>query len=478
MNIRINEGDLHLTSLRTRMPFKYGIATMTEMPMIFVRLHVDLDGRQSLGIAADLLPPKWFTKDPAKPVDLEIKEMLQVIRNALTLSLGLSGTSPFEVWKELYERQLQWAQGLNLPPLLANFGTSLVERAMLDGFCRGLGRSFHKVLLGNKLGIQLDHLHPVLKECAPPDFLPAQPLARIIARHTVGLSDPLFNHDIKAEDRLADGLPQSLADCIHTYGLRHFKIKVNGHLDSDLERLHHVAEVIETAAPADFAFTLDGNEQFKSFDDFRRFWDAITGSARLKGFLDHLLFVEQPLHRDLALQPEVGAALAAWPDRPRLIIDESDATIESLPTALSLGYNGTSHKNAKGIFKGIANRCLLAQRQRAEPGKTFLMSGEDLCNVGPVALLQDLNVMAALGIESVERNGHHYNAGLSQFPAAVQAQVLKSHPDLYHASPNGWPTLTIQDGTLNLGSVNESPFGSRFLLDVTQFKPVEDRLFQ
>src|SRR6185436_19923246 len=124
------------------------------------------------------------------------------------------------------------------------------------------------------------------------------------------------------------------------------------------------------------------------------------------------------------------------------------------PTALQLDYSGTSHKNAKGIFKGIANRCLLHHEQRAQPEKHFLMSGEDLCNVGPVALLQDLNVMAALGIESVERNGHHYNAGLSQFPRLVQEQVLKAHADLYHASPSDWPTLTIQNGALALGSVN------------------------
>jgi cyclopropane fatty-acyl-phospholipid synthase-like methyltransferase len=58
------------------------------------------------------------------------------------------------------------------------------------------------------------------------------------------------------------------------------------------------------------------------------------------------------------------------------------------------------------------------------------MSGEDLCNVGPVALLQDLVVQAALGVTSVERNGHHYFKGLSAWPAAVQAHVLKEHGDV------------------------------------------------
>jgi len=76
----------------------------------------------------------------------------------------------------------------------------------------------------------------------------------------------------------------------------------------------------------------------------------------------------------------------------------------------------------------VANRCLLGHLRQTEPQGRHLMSGEDLCNIGPVALLQDLAVMAALGIRSVERNGHHYHAGLSQFPRAVQQEVLACHP--------------------------------------------------
>ena len=100
------------------------------------------------------------------------------------------------------------------------------------------------------------------------------------------------------------------------------------------------------------------------------------------------------------------------------------------------------------------------------------MSGEDLCNIGPVALLQDLAVMAALGIRSVERNGHHYHAGLSQFPRTVQQQVLASHPDLYAVSAGGWPALKIMDGEINLQSINQAPFGVGFGLEMEQLTPV------
>jgi hypothetical protein len=103
----------------------------------------------------------------------------------------------------------------------------------------------------------------------------------------------------------------------------------------------------------------------------------------------------------------------------------------------------------------------------------YLMSGEDLASTGPVALLQDLTVAASLGIESIERNGHHYFAGLSVFPDAVAQQVLAAHGDLYHASPQGWPTLSIRDGHLRLDSLLEAPLGVGFKVDVEQFVPSE-----
>ncbi|MBM3875831.1 MAG: hypothetical protein FJ386_03815 [Verrucomicrobia bacterium] len=475
MKTRVLGGDLHMIELRTRMPFKYGIATMTQMPMAFVRLAVETGRTQSPGIAADLLPPKWFTKDPARPLAGEIVEMLRVIRHAMTLARGMSAETPFDLWKMLHAAQSRWAAQQNLPPLLAHFGTSLVERAVLDAACRAAGKPFARLLREHAFGMRMGELHAELGGSHPADFLPEKPLEHITARHTVGLSDPLAEADIAPADRVSDGLPQSLALCIRHYGLRHFKIKVNGDLERDLDRMHRVAGIIRDHAPADFAFTLDGNEQFKSLADFRRFWEALRASEALRPFLERLLFVEQPLHRDVALDPAAVGPLRDWPDAPPMIIDESDATLESLPAALALGYAGTSHKNCKGVFKGVANRCLLKRRATAAPADArFMMSGEDLCNVGPVALLQDLAVCAALGIESVERNGHHYNAGLSQFPKPVQEQMLKLHGDLYHASDAGWPTLTLREGRIPLGSVNGSPFGVRFLVDVAAFTKLEE----
>jgi len=260
-------------------------------------------------------------------------------------------------------------------------------------------------------------------------------------------------------------LPQSLTACIRFYGMRHFKLKINGETARDQERLARMAEIFAAECGGDYAFSLDGNECFHEVATFKNYVAELKAKVGDEGFWSKLLFIEQPWHRSVALSPEIGELAAAWPDRPPIIIDESDAEITSLPTALKLGYAGTSHKNCKGVFKGAVNACLLAQR-RAE-GLPAMMSGEDLSNVAPVAVLQDLAAQACFGITSVERNGHHYFAGLTQFPEALQNAMLENHPDLFTTEVTDWPRLDVRDGHLALTTVLEAPFGYAGQLDLS-----------
>jgi hypothetical protein len=215
-------------------------------------------------------------------------------------------------------------------------------------------------------------------------------------------------------------------------------------------------------------FTLDGNEQYATMANFKNHWQELNNDASIRGMVNQsLLFVEQPVHRDTALRPEVKDTLEDWREAPPVIIDESDAEIDSLPTALDLGYVGTSHKNCKGIIKSIA---ALGTIQREQPGnRKLILSAEDLGNIGPVALLQDLAVVASLGISHVERNGHHYFAGLSMFPAPIQNQTAQDHPDLYQRNASDLLALQPRNGQLQLDSVNAAPMGISQHIDLQHF---------
>src|SRR2546422_2589930 len=136
--------------------------------------------------------------------------MLRVIRHALVTAKGLQGESAFGIWRDLYAAQLEWGKKNHFPPLLANFGTSLVERGLIEAIGRAGGQTFSEMLRTNFLGIRLGGIHPELAGREPADFLPEQPLSRIIVRHTVGLADPLAEEEISHAERLDDGLPQSL----------------------------------------------------------------------------------------------------------------------------------------------------------------------------------------------------------------------------------------------------------------------------
>lgn len=476
MPVEIHDFDLHVVNMRTRMPFRYGIAVMTALPHLFVRCTAAIDGVVQQGIAADGLPPRWFTKSAESSFVDEMRDMVQVIRNACDLATGIrSAPDVFSLWQAVYRAQERWAADRAFPPLLWGFGVSLVERALIDAFCRATAVPFGMAVRANSLGIRLGEIHPELAGTRPGDLLPRDPPESVWMRHTVGLADPLIDSDIPEEERLHDSLPQSLQECIRTYGLTHFKLKLCGVPDRDCERLARIAALLEAHALPVCAVTLDGNEQYPDVAAFRAFWESLQKERWIPGFLPHLLFVEQPLRREVALSPEVGKAFQEWPDRPPILIDESDGELHSLPDALRLGYLGTSHKNCKGVFKGIANACLIVQRNRARPENPGILSGEDLANVGPVALLQDLTVMANLGVTHVERNGHHYFAGLSMLPRQMQEEVLRRHGDLYgRHQPGDFAAVQIQNGRSNLRSLLHAPFGVGFLPDLSPLIPLSE----
>ncbi|TVQ23170.1 MAG: hypothetical protein EA382_10520 [Spirochaetaceae bacterium] len=465
--------DIATFPTRTRMPFRYGIARLTAMPHAFLRatLEVSPGGTLVHGVAAEGLLPRWFEKDPTAPFQQDLDRIWAVIQEAGRRALGYGQfADPFHFWSDLYADQLSWGDSHGYAPLLAHFGLTLVERAVLDAVSRSHSRPLSTLLADGTIAVDRSRISdpPSVESLAA--VTGATPLSGVHARHTVGMADPLTRADVP--EPIHDGLPETLEEDIARYGLTHFKIKVQGDVSKDIPRLEAVRDIITGAGVGDYRFTLDGNETFLDVATFRGFWDAVRSSAGLRDFFGHLIFIEQPFKREIALSGEVGDALRSWPDAPPIIIDESDGSLGDLPLALANGFRGTSHKNCKGVFKGIINAARIADYRRAEPDKGYVMSAEDLVNIGPVALLQDLAMVAKLGITHVERNGHHYFRGLSMFPEAIGRSTLAAHGDLYE-SPSGYAELKVRKGRLDLHSVNTAPFGVAFVPEA-DYRPLAE----
>jgi hypothetical protein len=256
--------------------------------------------------------------------------------------------------------------------------------------------------------------------------------------------------------RVGDGLPETLEEVIARYGHRYFKLKVAGDVASDLERLRGIAGVLDRSREPYFA-SLDGNEQYENMQGVAELWSKMQAEPRLARLVSSILFIEQPVRRQAALERSVTGI-----ERP-VIIDESDDALDAFPRARALGYRGVSSKTCKGLYKSFLNaaRCA-AWNKGSDPG--FILSGEDLTIQAGIALQQDTALVSLLGLTHVERNGHHYVNGMAGLPQVEQEAFLAAHPDLYEKS-HGAVRVRIEDGLLQIGSLDCTGYASRAMPD-------------
>jgi L-alanine-DL-glutamate epimerase-like enolase superfamily enzyme len=443
MKFAVRQIDLFERDVRLRMPFRFGIVTLTGAPQAFARVRIRLEnGAEAEGAAAEMLVPKWFDKNPA----LSNEDNLDQLRASLALAkgayLGGGANTAFGHFQAHYRDQIERAASKELNALVACYGPALIDRALVDALCRGLGVSFYDAVRRNIVGLEL-----------PAAFLESlKPASQIAARHTVGLLDPIG----ATEQRIDDGLPETLEEVVARYGHRWFKLKVGGDVRADVERLSAIASVLDRLG--EYHVTLDGNEQYESVDGALALWQRMKAEPRLRRLVASVVFIEQPIKRHNALSADISALGKEKP----VIIDESDDSLDAFARAKSLGYRGVSSKTCKGLYKSIINaaRC-------AEWGKGCFMSAEDLTVQAGVAVQQDLALVSLLGIAHVERNGHHYVNGMAGLPAPEQDAFLRAHPDLYERS-HGAVRLKIGRGQLALGSLHCAGFASGALPEWSQ----------
>ena len=448
MNFTITAIELFEREVRLRMPFRFGVVTLTQAPQGFARVRIRLaDGREASGGAAEVLAPKWFDKNPA----LSNEDNFDQLRRALSLAreayLSAGANTAFGHNRAHYSAQIETGAKHGLNSLVSCYGPAMIDRALIDALCRALDVSFYAAVNSNLVGLT------AFEGIDLPAFAAGlRPAARIDARHTVGLVDRITAAD-KAEP-VNDGLPETLEAVVARYGHTYFKLKVGGDIAADIDRLCAIAAVLDKIAKPYFA-SLDGNEQYEDVEGIEELWAKMKAEPRLARMVRSIIFIEQPIKRQNAFASNVGRLSA---ERP-VIIDESDDSLEAFPRARALGYRGVSSKTCKGLYKSIINRARCAAW-----GEGTMMSGEDLTIQAGLALQQDLALVSLLGLTHVERNGHHYVNGMADLPESEQAAFLAAHGDLYERS-HGAVRVAIREGRLEIGSLGCSGYASGAMPD-------------
>jgi len=421
-------------------PFRFGSVVITSSVQVFVRAGIEIEGKgASVGASAEMMASKWFDKrahlSPQQTVD-GLRHALSIARE---LYLARSGfDTAFGHHAAIIAAQVEACAKADIPPLAAGFGPAEIDKAILDALLRGLGVGFFDGMAANVAGVDA-RLSTDLADADVSGFLADRKrLERVAVRHTVGMDDKVEGEG-------------GVADIRENAGARYFKLKLNGDPAHDADRLIRIGNELATL-PYDYRVTLDANEQYADLAALGALAERLDRDAALRPIAQKLLYIEQPMPRDITRQSPLGALTGR-----DFIIDEADDSYDAFPAARALGYRGISSKSCKGIYKSVINATRAAKWSAG--GEKCFIAGEDLTCQAGLAVQQDLALGALIGVTHAERNGHHYVDGFGDTPAAEAEAFLAAHPDLYRRDGNKI-RLAIHDGDLLTGSLTSPGFAA------------------
>ena len=421
-------------------PFRFGAVVVEAASQVFVRVEIEIEGKgRAVGASAEMMVPKWFDKRG----HLSPEQTVDELRRSLSIASGLYLTgsgydTAFGHHASRVAVQIEKCAKEDIPPLAAIFGPAEINKAILDALLRGAGTNFFDGMADNIAGVDA-RMSPDLANDDIERFLgQCRRRERVAIRHTVGLDDV-----IEGAGGVADANENSAA--------RYFKLKLAGDPEADTARLVRIGREL-AKLPYACSVTLDANEQYADPGDLRSLTDRLSRDAALAPIASRLLYIEQPMPRDVTRATPLHG-LAAY----GFIIDEADDSYNAFVAARALGYRGISSKSCKGIYKSVIN-ATRAAKWSAEQEK-FFVTGEDLTCQAGLSVQQDLALGALIGLTHAERNGHHYVDGFGDTPADEADAFLAAHPDLYVRARNK-VRLAIHDGDLLTGSLTTPGFAA------------------
>ena len=97
---KLREIELYERPVVLRLPFRFGVVTLTHSPQAFARARIEFgDGASAWGAAAEMMAPKWFDKNLQLSNEDNFDQLRDVLRmaRAAYLSDGRSAMKPQRV---------------------------------------------------------------------------------------------------------------------------------------------------------------------------------------------------------------------------------------------------------------------------------------------------------------------------------------------------------------------------------------------
>jgi L-alanine-DL-glutamate epimerase-like enolase superfamily enzyme len=410
-DIRILNVRHSFENYKYRTPYQFGGRTVDNVTLLNVDVRVVTNrGKEASGFGSMPLGNAWAFLSQVVTYQQSLEAMKQLSGRIRAITADYNRPAhPVDINRELEPEYLKAAATVSremqlaevIPVLCTQVTASPFDAALHDAFGKangincylGYGRQHMSHDLAYYLGseFQGEYLDSYILE---------KPTPFIFLYHSVGASDPITASDIK--QRIADGLPETLAEWIERDQLTHIKIKLNGDdLNADVERVVRIeqaaAEAQKRRGVNQWKYCCDFNERCKDVSYLLSFLAQIQ--QRAPQVLSRLQYIEQPTARDLKsnMHNVMHEAARIVP----VVIDESLVDLESFHLSRQLGYSGVALK----VCKGQSHSVLMAAA--AQKYKSFLCV-QDLTCPG-AALVHSAGLAAHVpGISTIEANSRQY----------------------------------------------------------------------
>lgn len=403
-DVRIAGAEVTLEPVPFRAPLKFGGRVVDHTQLINAVVTVERrDGGRTTGSGSMPVGNVWSWPSKVTSADDAEKAMILFAKKIAAGIVGAGFGHPIEIVSEHIEsyggiadevrRELKLAEAI--PPLARLVAASPVDAAIHDAYGRSHGRNSYRMLSREYLDSDLSQfLDASFRGVFLDRFVLPRPKPRMPLYHLIGALDPLTDGDI--ENRINDGLPETLPEWIAADALTHLKIKLSGEDPQwDIDRVLAIDVVASEAQAArgceTWWYSCDFNEKCESPEVVVAFLKTIK-EQNPRAF-ERIQYLEQPLPRDLKTHADqrVDAAAKLKP----VVVDESLVDYDAFLAAKELGYTGIALKACKGHTESLLmaaaaekNRMFLCVQDLTCPGQSFLHSASLAAWIPSVAAIE------------------------------------------------------------------------------------------